>query len=520
MKLKSDFLPFLPAVDRGVDLSELLTRVKDVIDNGLPLPVWVRAEISELRAKNGHLYLTLAQRNERGDVLAQARAIVWRQRAVEIMARFAQVTGRGLQPDIKILCLARVQFNVLYGLSLIIDDVDPVFTLGDLAAKLGRIREELKRAGLYELNQALAAPEDFVRVAVISPETSAGLGDFRRETDRLQNAGLCDFRFFEATFQGMDAPASITRAIRRALAAHREGPFDALVIIRGGGSVTDLAWLNDLELARLAAGVPVPLITGIGHERDSTILDEIANRRFDTPSKVALYITTTIRDRAFGALQSLERIKALAGRVLAREKMMLQSQADRIRSAARSALRVAQTHAGQFLIRAQTASRAQIHLAAISLTTERTRVLSQARAQLRDERLGLESRAQTVRLTSQASIAAGLREVAHLRSQVVREANRMTAGVRDEVERARGSLAAGAPAHLASARREVESLARIIVGLGPEATLQRGFAIARDRDDRPLASREAALANLSFRVQFRDGRVAVINQDFEGASPP
>jgi exodeoxyribonuclease VII large subunit len=276
---------------KGIALTELLARVKGVVDQGLPDAIWVRAEISELRGKNGHLYLTLTERNERGDILAQIKGIIWRTRAEPITAKFEQTTGEGLRTDIKILCLAKVRFDVLYGLDLIVEDVDPSFTLGDLVAKLTRIREKLLAAGIFDRNKRLPAPLDFVRVAVISPETSAGLGDFQRESDRLQNARLCDFSFFRATFQGLDAPSSIRTAVQNALAAHRQNPFDALVVIRGGGSVTDLAWLNDLQLATLLCLSPIPVFTGIGHERDNTILDDIAHTRFDTPSKVALHIT-------------------------------------------------------------------------------------------------------------------------------------------------------------------------------------------------------------------------------------
>jgi exodeoxyribonuclease VII large subunit len=515
----AEALPVANGTAVGVELSDLLAGVKEAIENALPELVWVRAEVTELRAKNGHLYLTLAQRDDAGNVLAQARAIVWKNRAVEINARFEQATGEGLRADIKILCLARVRFDVLYGLSLMIEDLDPAFTLGDLAAKLARIREELQRTGLYTRNQALPSPQDFVRVAVISPETSAGLGDFRREADRLAHGGLCEFRFFEATFQGKSAPGSVSAAIKRALEAHRDGPFDALVIIRGGGSVADLAWLNDLELAKLAALAPIPVITGIGHERDSTILDEIAQRRFDTPSKVALYISTTIRAQAFGALQSLDRIKAAAARILVRERATLDLHSDRIRSSARAMLRLVASQLNHFKIAAQTSARGSLHLAALALENERRRISEQAEGRLRDELRVIDALAQTIWLAGHAVIAAAEREVGSLRDQVVRESGRMTAGARDEIERARTSLSTGVPAQLASARRDLEHLARIIVGLGPEATLERGFAIARDLDHRPLASRKAATENASFRVQFRDGILAVDNKDFAGGRP-
>ena len=205
-------VPPAKAAEKGIALTELLGKVKGVIDDGFPTAIWVRAEISELRGKNGHLYLTLCERNQNGDILAQAKGIIWRNRAEGITAKFEEATGEGLKTDIKILCLAKVRFDPLYGLDLIIEDVDPSYTLGDLAAKLARIREKLQQTGLYERNRRLPAPVEYVRVAVISPETSAGLGDFRREADLLHTAKLCEFRLFPATFQGVEAPSSIQTA--------------------------------------------------------------------------------------------------------------------------------------------------------------------------------------------------------------------------------------------------------------------------------------------------------------------
>jgi exodeoxyribonuclease VII large subunit len=146
------------------------------------------------------------------------RASYWKSRATGITSKFVEATGDGLKTDIKILCLVQVRFDVLY-----------------LAAKLARIRQKLVDKRIFRRNQSLPAPLEFLRVAVIGPETSAGLGDFRRETDRLQRGGLCDFEFFGATFQGMDATSSMRTAINEAIAAHRQHAFDAIVIIRGAG---------------------------------------------------------------------------------------------------------------------------------------------------------------------------------------------------------------------------------------------------------------------------------------------
>jgi exodeoxyribonuclease VII large subunit len=460
--------PLLNGTDRGVALSDLLDRVKGVIDDGFPSAEWVRAEISELRGKNGHLYLTLTERNERGDILAQIKGVIWRNRAESIAAKFEQATGAGLSADIKILCQARLRFDPLYGLDLIIEDVDPSYTLGDLAAKLARVRESLQQSGLYDRNRRLPTPLEFTRVAVLSPETSAGLGDFRREADRLQSAQLCEFHLFAATFQGVDAPASIQSAILQALTAHQHTPFDALVVIRGGGSVTDLAWLNDLELAKLLCHSPIPIFTGIGHERDSTILDEIAHTRFDTPSKVALHIRTTIQDNALDALEAWERIHVLVGRIVHRERALVETQHDRLETSGRAFLRRVESDQESYLKLIQTAMSAQLREATLALDMQRTRLMG---------------------------------EIEHA-----------VAKAADDLEQSLALVASGASLATDTARKAIDNLARIVLGLGPESTLKRGFAIVRDDADKPLTSREVALSHLRLQIQFRDGRLAVKNE--------
>jgi exodeoxyribonuclease VII large subunit len=469
-------LPFAKEAERGVALAELLDRVQGVIDDAFPTAEWVRAEVAELRGKNGHLYLTLTERNDRGDILAQIKGVIWRNRAESIAARFEQATGAGLKTDIKILCLARLRFDPLYGLDLIIEDVDPSYTLGDLAAKLARVRESLEQLGLYDRNRRLFGPVEFTRVAVLSPETSAGLGDFRREADHLQRGGLCEFHFFSATFQGVDAPASIHGAVLQALAAHQRTPFDALVVIRGGGSVTDLAWLNDLELAKLLCQSPIPVFTGIGHERDSTILDEIAHTRFDTPSKVALHIKTTITDNAWAALDAWERISVLIERIVHREKVLLLTQEERLETGARTLLtRVEWAQEGFFKL-IQTATSAQLRQVKMTLDVERTRLITAT--------------------------------------------NRTLASVTEDLEKVVDRVADGAVLTAAAARKELDNLARMVVGLGPQSTLKRGFAIVRDEGDTPLTSRARAQSHARLQIEFHDGRIAVTNEHYSQGNQP
>ena len=458
--------PPAKATEKGIALTELLGRVKGVIDERFPTSVWVRAEISELRGKNEHLYLTLTERNEWGDILAQIKGVIWRNRAEGITAKFEKATGGVLKSDIKILCLAKVRFDTLYGLDLIIEDVDPSYTLGDLAAKLARIREKLQQTGLYERNKQLPAPAEFVRVAVISPETSAGLGDFKRESDLLHHSGLCEFHLFPATFQGVETSPSIQNAVLQALTAHQKNPFDALVVIRGGGSVTDLAWLNDMELAKLLCQSPVPVFTGIGHERDNTILDEISHTRFDTPSKVALHISTTIKDNALAAIQAWDRINALVGRIVNKEKTMLATQADRIETGVKTVLRGVESEQEGFVRLIHTAITAQVREATIALETQQGRVIDgtekalcnanlgvtrlletitqKTQIQLGNERSEIERLAHTVTLEAQGRLDAAALDLDQIKTQVGRDADRMITRAVDDLETSVDRIKSGA----------------------------------------------------------------------------
>jgi exodeoxyribonuclease VII large subunit len=199
----------------------------------------------------------------------------------------------------------------------------------------------------------------------------------------------CANSIFTPTFQGVETSASIQSAVLQALTAHKHKPFDALVVIRGGGSVTDLAWLNDLDLAKILCQSPVPIFTGIGHERDNTILDEIAHTRFDTPSKVVLHITTTIKDNAQGAIEAWERINALVGRIISRERTMLATQADRIETGARSVIERVQYEQKGFIKLIRSIMYAQVREATIALESQQERLIDGTETAIGDAELGV-----------------------------------------------------------------------------------------------------------------------------------
>ncbi|MDO5768649.1 MAG: exodeoxyribonuclease VII large subunit [Psychrobacter sp.] len=275
-------------------LSDFLSAVEMTIKHTFDHSVWVKAEIRNMSSKGGHYYFELAEKDESGKVVASCRGTLWRFKATTVLSKFERATGMLLARDLTVLLKITPSFHPQYGFSLNIEDIDPSFTLGDLAQQYAAMIDKLTGEGLLTLNAQLPTPFDIEHVIVIAPEKAAGLGDFRADADRLAQTGACHFHYYHATFQGNHAPGeireSLTRAMQEFNAQYQRLP-DLIVIIRGGGAVGDLAYLNDYELAALVAEQPVPVWVGIGHERDRVVLDEVAHTSFDTPSKVIAAIT-------------------------------------------------------------------------------------------------------------------------------------------------------------------------------------------------------------------------------------
>jgi exodeoxyribonuclease VII large subunit len=310
--------PAKPGARTEYSLSVFLFKISSVIQNNFSGATWISAEISELRNNKGHLFLTLVEHDDQGNMIARTSARIWQSQAEQLNSKFALGTGSELEAGIKVLVLARVEFHPQYGLALFVDDIDPTYTLGDMAAKLAKIRETLTAEKIINKNKQLPKPNDFFRVAVISPQNAAGLGDFNREAQILQKFNLCEFVYFTALFQGEAAPKEICKALNAAIAAHETKAFDAIVIIRGGGALSDLAWLNNEQLARAVCLCPVHVMSGIGHERDYTIIDEVAGERFDTPSKVIQRIFNLITGNAIEAESRHHEITQAANNVIHR----------------------------------------------------------------------------------------------------------------------------------------------------------------------------------------------------------
>lgn len=289
------------SASKGMTLTQVMQTLAGVVQKAFTQAIWVTAEVTELHQRQGHWYLSLAESDD-GQQVAQVRANLWAGRASILHAKFTQETGGWLSVGQKVLFLCEPTVHPRFGLSLVVLDIDPSYTLGEQARKLLHIRAQLKAQGLYERNRQQQLPQVWMRVAVLSPAQAAGLGDFQRDADRLQTLRLCHFVYFHASFQGVQVISDMQMALSQLLAEHQKNAFDALVIIRGGGAQQDLMYLNEFSLAQAVSQLPLPVLTGIGHERDNTILDEIAHTRCDTPSKVIAFIRDHIVQQAQAGL--------------------------------------------------------------------------------------------------------------------------------------------------------------------------------------------------------------------------
>ncbi len=273
---------------KSLSLYELNNLVRSTLENTMCTFYWVRAEISSLQF-NRHCYLELVQKDERGQgIMAKARAQIWANKWYAIKGHFERVTGQVLSAGMEVLIQVEVTFHELYGYSLNISDIDPTFTLGDIARKRMEIIQSLKNEGVYDMNKELPLPRLLQRIAVISSATAAGYGDF---CDQLNNNkfGLAfHTQLFPAIMQGNGVEESVIAALNRI--AEDLDDWDIVVIIRGGGSVTDLSGFDTLALGENVAQFPLPVITGIGHERDDTVIDMVSHTRVKTPTAAAEFL--------------------------------------------------------------------------------------------------------------------------------------------------------------------------------------------------------------------------------------
>lgn len=283
----------MTASAQHITLSELQHRIKSAVEGSLALPVWVVAEVSELKVNySGHCYLELVEKSEptRGGTpipCAQVRAVIWRSQYAMLSSYFEAETGSRLAVGMKILAKVVVSYHELYGLSLQITDLDASYTLGEVERQRQMTIAQLQRDGVWDMNRSLKLPRPLQRIAVVSSAAAAGYRDFCNE---LRDGGYAfSLTLFDVVVQGAAAEQSICTALEEV--ALRQEQFDAVVLIRGGGSASDLSCFNSYRLCSYVAQFPLPVITGIGHDKDTSVADMVAHTPLKTPTAVAAWLT-------------------------------------------------------------------------------------------------------------------------------------------------------------------------------------------------------------------------------------
>lgn len=332
-----------------IDLFEFQTRLKQGIESLFPDRIWIKAEVSAVKARSGgHCYLELSQSEDAG-LVAKANAIIWSSKYRFIAPYFESVTGSPLQEGMVVLVEVQATYSQLYGFSLIINDIDPEFTVGAKELERQRTIERLQKEGLMDLQKELALPRLPYDIAVISAEDAAGYRDFMRHTGENQYGFRFNFELYPALMQGADCPASVIAALDAVLDSGRD--YDAVLILRGGGSKLDMSCFDDYEMAAVIAQYPLPVLTAIGHDQDFHVCDMVAHEYVKTPTALADLLLEMYEDEDAALTAFQTRIKlAFVNRL-----SFMESAVDRLEARIKGAfvVKVSQMEAALSLIEAR-----------------------------------------------------------------------------------------------------------------------------------------------------------------------
>lgn len=309
----------------ALSLLELNNLVKEVVSLTFKDPFWIVAETSDVRVnQNGHCYLEFIQKDKSGkSIVAKARGMIWANTYFLIKSFFEETTQQSFSSGLKVLVQVSIQFHELYGYSLTVLDIDPTYTLGDQARNRAEIIKQLTEDGVIDLNKELELPQPLNRIAIISSPTAAGYEDFCNQLENNKYQFKFYAHLFSAIMQGDKTENSVIQALEQ-IYDHQE-KFDAVIIIRGGGATSDLTCFDSYLLAASCAQFPLPIITGIGHERDETVLDLVAHTRAKTPTAVAEFLINCMLECLIDINEYAQKINSFAKNQLQHQQAILQT---------------------------------------------------------------------------------------------------------------------------------------------------------------------------------------------------
>ena len=327
---------------KTLTLFELNALVRQTLELGMPDDYWVEAELSEIHEVRGHCYMELIQKDDHNNTpVAKASAKCWASTWRLARPHFERVTGQQLHAGMKVLLKVSAQFHENYGFSWIVTDIDPTYTMGDMARKRQEIIRQLKEEGVFDLQKELQLPMFCQRIAVISSANAAGYGDFVNQLENNDYGFRFHTQLFPAVMQGEGVEQSVIAALNKIFARlkkedsslftlHSSLNFDCVVIIRGGGATSDLSGFDTLALAENVANFPLPVITGIGHERDESVLDMVSHTRVKTPTAAAAFLISNLKSVLDEIEDCEQRIHAKVKQRMDMEKIRLLNYAQKI----------------------------------------------------------------------------------------------------------------------------------------------------------------------------------------------
>jgi exodeoxyribonuclease VII large subunit len=361
----------------STSLSELTNKIQSVIRQNFTDAIWVRAEISELRENGGHCYLELIEKDSETDnILAKTRATCWANVYRMLKPYFESNTGETLRAGLNVLVAVTVEFNGVYGFSLNIRDIDPTYTIGELAARRMQIIQKLREEGIDDMNKQLPFPTLPQRIAIISSETAAGYGDFCNQLNSDTSHFAFYPRLFPAIMQGNMAETSIIGALEK-IYKHVE-LFDVVVIIRGGGATTDLSCFDSYNLAINCAQFPLPIIAGIGHQRDVSILDMVAHTSVKTPTAAAEYLISALEKAEEEIDELASELCNFTSNIIQKEHKSLELYMLKIKQASKTGFLKEQNRLSNYLFQLKSMYRNRIHRETNKLALIATRIETQS----------------------------------------------------------------------------------------------------------------------------------------------
>lgn len=505
----------------SIDLCTLQIRVRDCISENFKDLLWVRAEVQSVSEKRRHVYLNLVQTQPDGTTLASSRAMVWSSDVPAIFGKFQRVTGQQLAQGMKILALVEVRFHEVFGYSLNIRDIDPSYTLGEQEALRRQTIEALRINGLLERQKSLTLARLPYRLAVISSDTAAGYGDFCRHLEENSWGYKFHVDLFPALMQGDQAPASISAAIAAAssvfpgasplpgLAASSTGrpAYDAILIIRGGGSGQDLIAYDDYNLAKAIALCPVPVFTAVGHDRDFHVCDMVSYVYVKTPTALADYFIAIYAEED-------KKISAIAGRIagaaaerLGEGDLRLEGLGRQIMERVRSRFATLAEGLDYLEKNINGAFRRKVAEQTVRLDTLEKRILKAPVAKLDAEERMLEEVRRRIGRAFDSRVASGLRAFEGLAGRISYASAMKVAASGSRLEGLVPRLRSSMALRLKDAERAVELLEVKIKSSDPRNILAKGYALVLDGNERKIDSVTRLSPGDRMSVMFSDGTV-------------